>query len=220
MTWVFLFHCSSLPLCHLKIPVIFELVLLKQGCGFKWCLVSMQPTIAVTVLVYCHMFWNFQLHLNSCFSHGIVVLDGVWFQCILLLLSLFLFTTISFENSYYILTRASEMGLWFSMVSGFNAAYYRGAMGILLVYDVTDESSFNSIHSYFYSDIVHTNFCKFLLDYAVHRHCSYTVRGFTVNWLNYHQIFETGSGILSSMHRTMWTRFWLGTRLIWTRARE
>jgi Ras-related protein Rab-8A len=40
--------------------------------------------------------------------------------------------------------------LWlkFVIVQFFFAAYYRGAMGILLVYDVTDESSFNSTDPY------------------------------------------------------------------------
>lgn len=59
------------------------------------------------------------------------------------LVCLFTFNKAKFASGNCI-DQASEMGFIVS-------AYYRGAMGILLVYDVTDESSFNSI-DHFTSD--------------------------------------------------------------------
>jgi Ras-related protein Rab-8A len=37
---------------------------------------------------------------------------------------------------------------WTHIGSLFRSAYYRGAMGILLVYDITDEGSFNNIRNW------------------------------------------------------------------------
>lgn len=46
------------------------------------------------------------------------------------------------DDIYYLIFLKNDSNF---MLSDIYTAYYRGAMGILLVYDVTDESSFDSI---------------------------------------------------------------------------
>ncbi|RWW72113.1 hypothetical protein BHE74_00020136, partial [Ensete ventricosum] len=67
---------------------------------------------------------------------------GVGKSCLLLRFSDGSFTTSFITTIGWVFKCFCGNPLLFSSV----AAYYRGAMGILLVYDVTDESSFNSNH--------------------------------------------------------------------------
>ncbi|XP_039069070.1 ras-related protein RABE1c-like [Hibiscus syriacus] len=69
-------------------------------------------------------------------------------SCLLLRFSDGSFTT-SFITTIGIDKINANLGYcWARAVSNITTAYYRGAMGILLVYDVTDESSFNNIRNW------------------------------------------------------------------------
>ena len=78
---VFHFHCFWLLPYLLKIPIRFEVMLLKRDCGFKWCPVSMQPTIEVQ--------WGFCLFMMSQTNHPSTVSTHI---------SILTFCTPSFAN--------------------------------------------------------------------------------------------------------------------------